>query len=206
MASCSAAIDRDPSGGITANNHNEAAPFREVEPSPKACESPHSDQDLVHTIVVRADLSPGQMIAQAIHAAGESSPGPIPKNTVALALAAKDQVHLLAIAAKLTKAGIPFSLISECDGEAMAIGINPMRDRKKLRKVTSSLPLAGRDLAYDLHTVKLQRIEIDRLRAANDQLRAANAKLQASNNQTWWRRFTRFFTTTTTTSTSTKGA
>ncbi len=77
-----------------------------------------------------------------MHAAGESASGhSIPKNTVAVALAARDQQHLLELDTKLTVAGIDHILICECDGELMAIGCAPTRDRKKVRKVLSSLPL-----------------------------------------------------------------
>lgn len=65
----------------------------------------------------------------------------VPKNTIAVALAARDQAHLLGIDALLTKAGIDHVLICECDGEPMAIGCEPTRDRQAIRKVVSSLPL-----------------------------------------------------------------
>jgi hypothetical protein len=92
-------------------------------------------------VIVRKDLSVGQIVAQSIHAAGESTPGRVPKNTVAVALAARDQAHLLERAERLTRAGIPYVLITECDGEPMAIGIEPMRDRDRIRKETSDLAL-----------------------------------------------------------------
>jgi hypothetical protein len=90
---------------------------------------------------VRADLPKGSQVAQAIHAAGESAPGRVPKNTIAVALAARDQAHLLEIDALLTQAGIAHVLIVECDGEPMAIGCEPTRDRAAVRKVLSSIPL-----------------------------------------------------------------
>ena len=92
-------------------------------------------------VIVRGDLSPGQKIAQAIHATGESTPLRVPKNTIAVALQVKDQEELLELHAKLEKAGIVHTLIAECDGEPMAIGIEPTRDRHKLRRWTSHLPL-----------------------------------------------------------------
>lgn len=76
-----------------------------------------------------------------IHAIGESTPTRVPKNTVAVALHVRDQAHLLELHEKLLKANIAHVLIRECDGEPMAIGIEPTRDRASIRKVTSSLPL-----------------------------------------------------------------
>ena len=76
-----------------------------------------------------------------IHATGEAALTPHPPNTIAVALWAKDQGHLLQIATRLVKAGIDHVLVRECDGEVMAIGIMPTRDRMKVRKVISSLPL-----------------------------------------------------------------
>jgi hypothetical protein len=38
--------------------------------------------------------------------------------------------------------GIAHTLISECDGEPMAIGIEPTQDRTAIRKAVSALPLA----------------------------------------------------------------
>lgn len=112
----------------------EARPF-------KSCEAPHQDTDLVHYVIVRADLPIGSQVAQTIHATGESTPTRVPKNTVAVALHATGITHLLELDQKLTKAGITHVLICECDGEPMAIGVEPTRDRHAIRKVTSSLPL-----------------------------------------------------------------
>lgn len=109
--------------------------------SAKACEAPHSDDDWVHYVIVRKDLTVGQIVAQTIHATGESTPGRVPKNTVAVALGVRDQAHLLERAARLERAGIPHVLITECDGEPMAIGIEPTKDRAKIRKETSDLAL-----------------------------------------------------------------
>lgn len=107
----------------------------------KSCEAPHGASDLVHYVIVRADLSHGQQIAQAIHATGESAPGRVPPNTVAVALAARNQAHLLELDAALTAAGIVHVLIVECDGEPMAIGCEPTRDRPAMRRVLSQVPL-----------------------------------------------------------------
>lgn len=90
---------------------------------------------------MRGDLSFGQKLAQSIHAAGESVTETVPLNTVVVALQVKDQQELLEYHQRLLKAGIRNVLIRECDGEPQSIGITPTRDRKKLRKVLSSLPL-----------------------------------------------------------------
>lgn len=80
-----------------------------------------------------------------MHAAGESTPSRVPTNTIAVALAARDEVHLRAISNSLEIAGIPHVLIREPvegskDGEAMAIGIEPTDNRLAIKKVTSCLP------------------------------------------------------------------
>lgn len=92
-------------------------------------------------MVVRGDLPHGAQVAQAIHAAGESAAERVPSNTVAVALAARDQAHLHELAALLRAAGVEHKLIVECDGEAMAIGVTPTRDRLRVRKVLSTVPL-----------------------------------------------------------------
>lgn len=84
------------------------------------------------------------MVAQTIHAAGESSPGNLPQNTHAVALAARDETHLLELEGTLLAAGIPHHSIREPDapylGAIMSIGIPPM-DRTPLRRYLSGLPL-----------------------------------------------------------------
>lgn len=107
----------------------------------KSCEAPHRDTDLCHYVIVRGDLPIGSQVAQTIHAAGESTPSRVPTNTVAVALRARDVEHLLEIRDTLSRAAIPHVLICECDGEPMAIGVEPTRDRYAIRKVTSNLPL-----------------------------------------------------------------
>ena len=98
--------------------------------------------DVCHYVIVRADLSHGSQVAQTIHAAGESTPARTKPGTIAVALHARDQDHLVEIADALACANIPFHVVEECDGEKMAIGVEPTTDRKKVRKVLSSLPLA----------------------------------------------------------------
>lgn len=94
---------------------------------------------------MRQDLPLGAIAAQLIHAAGESSPENLPPGTFAIALAAKDEEHLLKLEAKLQKLDIPHHAIREPDAPynnaLMAIGIEPVTSRDVLKKVTSSLPL-----------------------------------------------------------------
>lgn len=103
------------------------------------------DAPTCHYVVVRADLSLGQQAAQLVHAAGESSTGNLPDETIAVALYARDEAHLRSIADRLTEAGISHKLIIECDGEAQAIGCTPTTDRASLKRVLSSLPLIGKE-------------------------------------------------------------
>jgi hypothetical protein len=81
-----------------------------------------------------------------VHAAGESAPIRVPTNTIAVALAARDENHLRMISDALELADIRHVLIREPidgreGGEAMSIGIEPTRNRLAIKKVTSSLPL-----------------------------------------------------------------
>jgi len=100
---------------------------------------------LTHYCILREDLPRGVLAAQLIHAAGESSPGDLPKNTFAVALAARDATHLEFVESKLQDLGIPHHAIREPDepwnGALMAIGIPPVEDRNTLKKAVSSLPL-----------------------------------------------------------------
>ena len=120
---------------------NGIRPQTDSAPSPKTCEAPHTDGDLAHYVIVRGNLTAGQQCAQIIHAVGESIKEPHPPNTIAVALKADDEAHLMRLHEKLKKANIFHHLISECDGELMALGIEPTRNRAGIRKVVSSLPL-----------------------------------------------------------------
>jgi peptidyl-tRNA hydrolase len=83
-----------------------------------------------------------------IHAAGESSPGNLPKGTYAVALTVADEAELRELHARLSAACVPHATIIETDGEhagqMMAIGVAP-GDRQLLRRYFSSLPLSGRE-------------------------------------------------------------
>lgn len=93
---------------------------------------------------MRRDIPFGAQAAQLIHAAGESSPGNLPKTTYAIALTCRDEAELHELAIKLDAAGVTFKLIHEPDapflGQLMAIGIVPDR-KSKLRRLLSNLPL-----------------------------------------------------------------
>jgi len=95
-------------------------------------------------VIIRADLPLGVQIAQTIHAAGESSDGNVPKGTYAIALAARDELHLHRVEKKLRASGIPHVAIREPDapyfGALMAIGIAP-GPRSVVGKEVARLPL-----------------------------------------------------------------
>jgi hypothetical protein len=76
-----------------------------------------------------------------VHASGESAiPRPKP-GTIAVALHAENEQHLKEIGARLWAADIPFVEVIEDDGQLMALGLHPTRNRDAVRKVLSSLPL-----------------------------------------------------------------
>lgn len=93
--------------------------------------------------MVRADLPRGIQAAQIVHAAGESSPGNLPEGTYAIALQARDEVHLALIAKRLRLAGVRFTMIREPDapyrGALMALGLHPAR-KEELRRHLSDVP------------------------------------------------------------------
>jgi hypothetical protein len=82
-----------------------------------------------------------------IHAAGESAGGPLPADTHAIALACRDEAHLLLWEERLREAGLPFLTIREPDapylGAATAIGLKPMPRTDNLRRLLGKLPLYG---------------------------------------------------------------
>lgn len=81
-----------------------------------------------------------------IHAAGESANGVTP-GTFAVALTAKDEHALKQVEEKLRWAEIPYSAFHEPDppwsGALMSIGINPVQDRRMLRRFLKGLSLLG---------------------------------------------------------------
>jgi hypothetical protein len=100
-------------------------------------------QPLTHYVIVRRDLPHGLVVANTIHAAGESAG--VPSGTFAVALATADQAELEQVKERLRRLDVPFAAIVETSGphagELMAIGVEPIRDRSVLRKAVSSLPL-----------------------------------------------------------------
>jgi hypothetical protein len=89
----------------------------------------------------------GAQLAQATHAAGESSrlAPDLPDNTHAVVLHASGEPELLALEQTLCGLGIPHRAIREPDapylGAITAIGVQPM-GRAVLRPLLSQLPLA----------------------------------------------------------------
>lgn len=90
-------------------------------------------------MIVRRDLPLGVIVAQTIHAAGESSPGNIPGDTHAVALAADSEADLLALEQRLLASAVPHVAIREPDapwnGQLMAIGVVPMVRTPDLKKL-----------------------------------------------------------------------
>jgi len=86
----------------------------------------------------------GVAAAQLVHAAGESSPGNLPKGTYAIVLAVPSIDKLLALEQRLIEDDIPHKAIRKPDSpynnEIMSIGIKPT-SRIFVKKYTSNLPL-----------------------------------------------------------------
>lgn len=93
---------------------------------------------LTHYCIVKSGLSKGITCAMLCHAAGDSSPGNLPKDTRVVALEAED---ITLLAERLRDTEVPHHLVIEEDGRLMAIGIEPTDELKPIRRVTSSLPL-----------------------------------------------------------------
>lgn len=85
------------------------------------------------------------MVANTIHAVAESTPARLPHFSIAVALAASDEDHLRRVASELVGGAVPHHVVVETEGayagQAMAIGVEPTRDRMSVRKVVSGLPL-----------------------------------------------------------------
>lgn len=99
-------------------------------------------------MIVRRDLPVGFLAAQIVHAAGESSPGGLDPGTHAVVLSA-DAEQLAALERRLALEGIAHVAIREPDapwcGALTAIGLAPITDRRPIRRLTSSLPLLGKE-------------------------------------------------------------
>ena len=98
-----------------------------------------------HYTIIRTDLPLGYMLAQTIHAAGETATPLPPEGTHAVCLAADNEQHLLQIAQRLMRRRVPHKLIREPDSpyhnQAMAIGVYPSQDRKSIKRALSRLSL-----------------------------------------------------------------
>jgi hypothetical protein len=83
-----------------------------------------------------------------LHAAAESATGTVP-GTYAVALSAPNEESLLQLESKLLWERIPHSAFREPDppynGALMAIGINPVEDRRIVRRFLKGFPLVGRE-------------------------------------------------------------
>jgi hypothetical protein len=117
-----------------------------------ACEdgapAPAVERYLTHYCVGRLDVPVGDLCAQLIHAAGESSPGNLPSDTRAVALGARSEFELLKLEQKLKKKNIQHVAIREPDapyfGALMAIGLVPSVRTKAIKSVLGHLPLIGK--------------------------------------------------------------
>ncbi len=95
---------------------------------------------LSHFCVVRSDLPPGVRTAYVVHAAGESVRDPVPSGTRTVVLAARDEQHLRDVAKQLERHQVDHKAIWE-DGVLFAVGVAPIADLTRVRRVTSTLPL-----------------------------------------------------------------
>jgi hypothetical protein len=87
------------------------------------------------------------MIAQVAHAAGHGS-SKHPDGTFVVVLAVPDELTLRKLYVELRFEGVDCTAIVESDrpyeNQMTAIGCGLVRDRSVIRRVVSSLPLAGR--------------------------------------------------------------
>lgn len=85
------------------------------------------------------------MLAQTVHAAGESTIFKLPPDTHAVVLAARSEEELLKLENHLLENSIPHRAIREPDapfnGAITAIGLIPSRKTDKIKKALSQLPL-----------------------------------------------------------------
>lgn len=99
---------------------------------------------LHHYVIVRADLPLGVMVAQTIHAAGET--GPARHGTHAVALSVPSELDLERVEERLLEAGLPHVAVREPDAPwnnaLMVIGIPPMdASNPNLRRIVRRLTL-----------------------------------------------------------------
>lgn len=98
---------------------------------------------LTHYCIVRNDMPLGNICAQLVHAAGESSPGNLPKGTYAVVLQVPNEEALMQIHKQLLQYSIQHKLIREPDlnDQATAIGIIPQERSPTIKKVLRKLYL-----------------------------------------------------------------
>jgi hypothetical protein len=86
------------------------------------------------------------MGAMIVHAAAYSAQGTVP-GTFAVVLSAKDESALIRLEERLIWAKVPHSAFREPDAPynnaLMAIGINPVEDRRMVRRFIKGFPLLG---------------------------------------------------------------
>jgi hypothetical protein len=79
-----------------------------------------------------------------VHAAGESSPGNLPRDTYAVVLAVKDEAALARVEETLKEHGVQFVPVHEPDppyfNQLMSIGVVPGK-KKEVGRYLSSIPL-----------------------------------------------------------------
>ena len=83
-----------------------------------------------------------------VHATGLSARG-VQHGTYAVVLAGRDEDHLVEIAEQLQAAGVEHVAYREPDhhDQLMSIGIMPVKSRKEVKRILSSLPLLWKDMA-----------------------------------------------------------
>lgn len=81
-----------------------------------------------------------------VHAAGESARNVVP-GTYAVALSAKNEHELLKLERRLRQFDVPHAAFREpdppWDGALMSIGIEPVQDRRVVRRFLRGFPLLG---------------------------------------------------------------
>lgn len=108
---------------------------------------PPSESPFYHFVLIRSDLPFGVQLAQTVHAAGQSSPGPgLPPDTHAVVLQASE-AQIRALEGKLLARGIQYFLVREPDppynGALMALALPPQPRTPELKRLFSSFSLAG---------------------------------------------------------------
>jgi len=108
---------------------------------------PYIDSHIVNThyVIVRTDVPPGVQAAMLIHAAGESSSGVVPRGTFAVALGSPSEHLLLKLENRLMLEKVSHAAFREPDrdNQLMSIGIEPVGDRRVVRRFLKGFTLLG---------------------------------------------------------------